>query len=101
VVVGTLDAGTGQAKLVAALLETGTPTVTVAMRTPYDLASYPTAPTYVCNYGILPASVDALAESLFGAPMPGRLPVAVPGLYPVGHGLGDDGSSGSSQRRVT
>jgi len=101
VVVGTLDAGPGQAELVAALVDTGTPTVAVAMRTPYDLASYPSAPTYVCSYGILPASVDALAESLFGAPMPGRLPVAIPGLYPVGHGLGDDGWGVSSQGRVT
>ena len=30
-----------QARLVEAVLESGTPTVTVAMRTPYDLADYP------------------------------------------------------------
>lgn len=101
VVVGTIDAGAAQADLVAALLGTGIPTVTVAMRTPYDLASYPTAPTFVCSYGILPATLDALAESLFGAPMPGRLPVAVPGLYPVGHGLGNGRSGERPRGRVT
>jgi beta-N-acetylhexosaminidase len=88
VVVGTIDATPAQAQLVKSVLATGTPTVTVAMRTPYDLASYPEASTYVCTYGILPPSLDALAAALFGGPMPGRLPVAIPDLYPVRHGIG-------------
>jgi beta-N-acetylhexosaminidase len=88
VVIGTLDASPAQARLVSRVLASGTPTVAVAMRTPYDLASYPEAPTYVCSYGILRPSLDALAAALFGATMPGRLPVAIPGSYPVGHGIG-------------
>jgi beta-N-acetylhexosaminidase len=88
VVVGTIDAPPSQAHLVKSMLGTGTPTVTVAMRTPYDLASYPEAPTYLCTYGILPPSLEALATALFGGPMPGRLPVAIPGMYPVRHGMG-------------
>jgi beta-N-acetylhexosaminidase len=77
-----------QARLVEAVLETGTPTATVAMRTPYDLADYPASATHLCSYSIVPASVDAVAEALFGqAPIVGRLPVDVPGLYPRGHGL--------------
>lgn len=86
VVIGTLDASPAQADLVKAVLATGASTVAVAMRTPYDLAGYPDAPTYVCTYGILPPTLEALAAALFGGPMPGRLPVAIPGLYPVGHG---------------
>lgn len=85
VVIGTLDASPSQAELVKAMLGTGSDTVVVAMRTPYDLASYPQAPTYVCSYGILPATLEALAAALFGASMPGRLPVAIPALYSVGH----------------
>jgi beta-N-acetylhexosaminidase len=77
-----------QARLVEAALATGTPTVTVAMRTPYDLADYPDAGTHLCTYSIVPASVDALTDALFGrAPITGRLPVAIPGLYPRGHGM--------------
>lgn len=87
VLIGTLDATAAQARLVQTVIATGTPTVAIAMRTPYDLASYPEATTYVCSYGILPPSVEALAAALFGSPMPGRLPVAVPGLYPVGHSV--------------
>lgn len=87
VVVGTLDANSGQGVLVEALLDTGVPTVVVAMRTPYDLVRFPRAQTYLCCYGILPPTMDALGDALFGAPISGRLPVAIPDLFPVGHGL--------------
>ncbi len=45
VVVGTISAhmDPAQVELVEALLDTGTPTVTVALRTPWDLAVYPAA----------------------------------------------------------
>jgi beta-N-acetylhexosaminidase len=81
------DAQPGQARLVEAILSSGTPTVSVAMRTPYDLAAYPGAGTHLCSYAIVPASVGAVADVLFGRlPVRGRLPVAIPGLYPRGHG---------------
>lgn len=90
VVVATMAANVqpAQARLVEAVLESGTPTVTVAMRTPYDLASYPGSATHLCTYAIVPASVGAVADALFGhAPIGGRLPVDIPGLYPHGHGM--------------
>ncbi len=89
-VVATLaaDVQPSQARLVAAVLSTGVPTVTLAMRTPYDLAAYPGAQTHLCSYAIVPASVGAVADALFGRqPIRGRLPVAIPGLYPRGHGM--------------
>jgi beta-N-acetylhexosaminidase len=90
VVVGTIDAfrDPGQASLVAGLLELGVPVVTVALRAPFDLAGYPRAATYVCSYGVLEPSMEALAAALFGRiPFRGRLPAAIPGLYPTGHGI--------------
>ena len=82
------DVQPAQARLVEAILETGTPTVTVAMRTPYDLGTYPRSATHLCSYAIVPPSVGAVADALVGAiPVSGRLPVAIPGLYPQGHGL--------------
>ncbi len=40
------------------------------------------------RYGILPPSMEALAAALLGeAPFAGRLPVAITGLFPRGHGL--------------
>lgn len=82
VVVGTISAapGSSQAALVEALLATGRPLVSVALRTPWDVLAYPAVGTHICTYSILPDSMAALAGALFegrGA-FPGRLPVAVP-----------------------
>lgn len=85
VVVGTIDAGAGQSAMVDALLDADAAVVAVALRTPYDLAAYPRVGTYLCSYGILPPTMDALAAALFTGEAPGRLPVSIPGLYPVGY----------------
>ena len=91
VIVGTIDASPAQIRLVRALVGHGTEprrVVTVALRTPYDLCGYPGAGTHVATYGIHPPTMAALADALFGhTPMTGRLPVAIPGLYDIGHGL--------------
>jgi beta-N-acetylhexosaminidase len=90
VVVGTFSAHLqpAQAALADAVLAVGKPTVTVALRTPWDLLAYRSARTHVCSYGILPPSMEALAAALLDeAPFVGRLPVAIEGLYPRGHGL--------------
>lgn len=85
IVVGTISAtaGSTQAALVNGLLASGRPVVTVALRTPWDLAVYPQAQAHVCTYSILPESMAALASALFGggagaqAPFPGKLPVSL------------------------
>jgi beta-N-acetylhexosaminidase len=83
----------GQQGLVRALLATGRPVVVTALGSPYDLASAPNAPAVLVAYSSLPASVDALVNTLFGATPTGRLPVAVPDnngnvIHPAGWGLG-------------
>ena len=90
VVVGTIAAepGSAQADLVDALLATGRPVVTAALRTPWDLLAYPDAGTHLCTYSVLPDSLEALASALVGRLEPsGKLPVPLGDLYPVGHGL--------------
>lgn len=92
VVVGTTAAvlEPRQAALVDALLagDAGRPVVTVALRTPFDLAAYPGSRAHLSCYGILEPTLDALAGVLYGwAPAGGRLPAAIPGLHPTGHGL--------------
>jgi beta-N-acetylhexosaminidase len=90
-VVGTINAwfDSGQVDVVNWLLSSGVPVVTVALRVPWDLARYPAAATHVCTYSILPPSLDALVGGLWGdVPFRGRLPAAIPALYPTGHGLG-------------
>ncbi len=109
VVIGTIaaDSHPGQVALVRSLAIDHPRVVTVALRTPFDLTAYPEAGTHVCTYSLLGPSMDALAAALAGATpashhaadnsftgdalagaFPGRLPVAIPDLYPKGHGLG-------------
>jgi len=86
VIVATINAWQqpGQAALVRALLADGLPTVVAALRLPYDLTAFPEAPTFVCAYSIMQPSLEALAAALWGAaPVEGRLPVSIPGLYPA------------------
>jgi beta-N-acetylhexosaminidase len=88
VILGTINAFAqpNQAAMVRAVLETGVPTIVVALRLPYDLQAFPGAPTYVCTYSILEPAMDALAKGLWGEiPMSGQLPVSIPQMYPVGH----------------
>ena len=67
------------------MLQTKIPTIIAAMRLPYDLIAFPEAPTYLCTYSIQEPSMQALAKALFGfSSFTGRLPVSIPGLYPVG-----------------
>jgi beta-N-acetylhexosaminidase len=90
VVVGTVAANifAAQADLARAVLSTGKPTITIALRTPWDLGQYPEARTHVCSYGALSPTTEALAAALFGEiPFGGRLPVEMHGLYPRGHGV--------------
>ncbi len=79
-VVGTISALTnpGQAALVNALLETSVPTIVVSLRQPYDIQCFAGVPTYVCTYGILEPSMQALAHALWGQiPFAGHLPVSL------------------------
>jgi beta-N-acetylhexosaminidase len=77
-----------QAALAGAVLALGKPTINVALRTPWDITTYPAARTYVCSYGILRPTIEALAGALFGEqPFAGHLPVEISGLHDRGHGL--------------
>ncbi len=90
IVLGTFAAHLqpAQAALAATVLAADRPTVTVALRTPWDLPAYPSARTHVCSYGILAPSMEALAAALLGeTPFVGRLPAEIRGLYPRGHGM--------------
>ncbi len=87
-------AAAAQTRLVQALLATGKPVVVAAMRNPYDVASFPEAPTVVDTFGYTTHQVESLVRVLFGEVKPaGRLPVSIPrtdgtgDLFPFGHGL--------------
>jgi len=85
----------GQAGLVKALQDTGKPVVVAAVRNPYDVAEFPSVPTYVATYSYKDVVLESLTKVLFGEVSPtGTLPVDVPAkddpsqfLFPFGAGL--------------
>jgi beta-N-acetylhexosaminidase len=98
VVVATSNASglPSQLALVNRLLATGKPVVVVATRNPYDIASFPSAQTYLATYSWTRPAMGAVARVLLGKLSPtGKLPVHIPApddpnatLYPYGYGLG-------------
>jgi beta-N-acetylhexosaminidase len=55
------------------------PTIAIALRSPYDVSTYPLGVTAICTYGIQPPQIEAVADALVGRiPFAGRLPVVLP-----------------------
>ncbi|MET9609663.1 glycoside hydrolase family 3 N-terminal domain-containing protein [Streptomyces sp. NPDC006512] len=77
-----------QRTLVTDLIATGVPVVLVAIRNPYDAARLPACAAEVATYSWTDVELRAAARVITGERRPaGRLPVPVPGRYPLGHGL--------------
>jgi len=80
-IIGTLEAAThpAQARLVE-LAARHTPTIAVALRTPYDLEVYPPSVTAAATFGPQRPNIDALVDALTGRiRFRGQLPVLVGG----------------------
>lgn len=80
-ILGTINAyqQPAQAELAWAILATGVPAVTLALRTPYDSLAYPQTTTHLCTYSIQPPMIETVAAALFGhVPFRGTLPVKMP-----------------------
>ncbi|MDW8239233.1 MAG: glycoside hydrolase family 3 N-terminal domain-containing protein [Acidobacteriota bacterium] len=79
------------ATLLRQLAESERPLIVISFGSPYLLLDAPTIPTYLCAFGDARESIYsqvAVARALFREiPISGKLPVALPGLYPRGHGL--------------
>jgi beta-N-acetylhexosaminidase len=90
IVIGTIDAQmqSEQAELTKSILSLGLDTVTIALRTPYDLMVYPEAATHLCAYSIQPCSLSALAAAIWGQyRITGKLPVTIPDVASFGQGI--------------
>ncbi|MGW4239201.1 glycoside hydrolase family 3 protein [Streptomyces sp. NPDC004749] len=98
VVVATYNVTTAssQRTLVNALVASGVPVITVAVRNPYDIAHLPGVRASLATYSWTDVELRAAARVIAGRTRPrGRLPVPVQRaddparvLYPIGHGLG-------------
>jgi beta-N-acetylhexosaminidase len=71
-----------------AALEAGPALVAVSFGSPYFLRRIPEVDAYLCMYRNTPETQAIAARALAGEmDIAGRLPVSIPGLYPIGHGL--------------
>jgi beta-glucosidase-like glycosyl hydrolase/CubicO group peptidase (beta-lactamase class C family) len=85
---GTAAMSESHARLLKALQAAGRPVVMVSFGSPYLLQQVPDTPVYVAAYGGSDSSQRAAVGALFAEyPVGGKLPVTLPGLYPLGHGL--------------
>lgn len=74
--------------LLKELIASGKPVIAVGMGDPYELTALPQVETYVAAYGYQVANLQGVGALLFGkTPPTGKLPVSIPNLYPLGHGL--------------
>lgn len=90
VVIGTSQAQLHeeQAQLVNSLEATGTPVIVLGLDTPYDLTAIPGANIYLALYSSNTVALEAGVEAITGRiPIRGKLPVEIPGMYPLGHGV--------------
>jgi beta-N-acetylhexosaminidase len=65
----------------------GTPTLLVSLGSPYLISQTPGVPGYLLGWVSNPLVEQAIAAALTGAPITGRLPVAIPPSYAIGAGL--------------
>jgi beta-N-acetylhexosaminidase len=91
VVIGAADVGVNddQRKLIEAVSAIK-PTVVVSQRAPYDSLYVSGVSSFVCAYSGRVPTLRATIEILTGARKPtGRLPVEIPGRFPLGAGMKD------------
>ncbi len=75
-------------RLAEELTKRDLPLLVISFGNPYLLTSIPNAKAYIAAYSPYPFSQRAAAKAILGAnEITGKLPVSLPGLYSVGHGL--------------
>lgn len=91
----TLRAGKGSVglenqhiNLVRDLASLNKPLIVISFGSPYFLQNFPEVPVYLCAYRQAAQAQVATVKAIFGEiDLQGKLPVSIPGLFPIGHGL--------------
>ncbi|HUP45985.1 MAG TPA: glycoside hydrolase family 3 protein, partial [Thermoanaerobaculia bacterium] len=85
---GSIDLTPQQLTLLRGLSTMDKPFVFILFGSPYLLHHVPELPSYMLTYDIHPGAELAAVKALAGEiPIEGKLPISLPGLHPVGHGL--------------
>ena len=85
---GTVAMEEKQAQFVERLLNLGKPFILASFGSPYLIRQFPDVPVYLCSYSKDEWSQIAAVEAIFGEiEVNGKLPVSIPGYFPLGHGI--------------
>ena len=83
---GSIDLSPGEVDLLKALSKLKTPFAFVLSGSPYLLTFIPELPTYVLTYEYYPGAEAAALRAILGEiEFRGKLPVELPGMYPMGY----------------
>ena len=96
---GSIDLSSGEVDLLKERSKLKTPFAFVLYGSPYLLSFVPELPTYVLTYEYYPGAEAAALEAILGEiEFRGKLPVELPGMYPMGYSAaGLDRSNGLVQ----
>jgi len=79
------------AEMIARLFQIRKPMAVISFGSPYLIRQIPQAPSYLCAYHSSALAVRSAIRAVFGEiPVQGKLPVSIPGFFPMGAGLTRD-----------
>ena len=85
---GRMDLSAPQTALLDALAAQNKPFVTVCFGNPYTSTFLPKLPAVGLTYEFSDFSERAAVKAIAGEiPIGGKLPISLPGMFPIGHGL--------------
>ncbi len=85
---GSIDMSEGEINLLKHLSAIKRPFAFVLFGSPYLLSFVPELPTYVLAYEYYPAAEEASLKAVLGEiEFKGKLPIELPGFYPIGHSV--------------
>ncbi len=85
---GSIDLTSAELALLRDLTAMNKPLVYTSYGSPYPLLHLPELPSYIVTYDITPAAELAAVRAITGEiPFKGKLPISLPGMYPIGEGL--------------
>jgi beta-N-acetylhexosaminidase len=85
---GSVGLDLRQVQLIKELAEGHQRVVVVSFGSPYFLRHFKDVDAYLCAYRYAGESQISAVKALFGEiDIIGKLPVSIPGIYPIGHGL--------------
>jgi beta-N-acetylhexosaminidase len=85
---GSVDLETNHVHLIREAAKSSKGVIVISFGSPYFLRHFPEVDAYICAYRYADEAQVAAAKALFGEiDMQGKLPVTIPDLFPIGHGL--------------